>query len=310
MENLELLYMKTITPLHVGGSFDRSIADLPIQRERANSIPKIEASSLKGSLRHWFERDNEKLDKKKIDAWFGTGKGKNISDNVAEAIAEGEDQEEKTGSDHLSNSEGKKGELVFTDARLLFFPVRSAKGIFAYVTCPFLIDRWLCDQKIIEKPREIGELKIPNENEIVLSSEAESLLEIKLNGKGNVVLEELSFAKLKDEDKSFDNFIDALPEKLKDTIQERVALVSDDNFIFFSKYSTELSTRIRINPVTGVVEDGALFTEEYIPAEAVFYTMLTKEEEFFRVLPEYFQVGGNMTLGKGMMEAIRDQGGQ
>lgn len=86
MEILELLYMKTITPLHVGGSFDRSIADLPIQRERANSIPKIEASSLKGSLRHWFERDNEKLDKKKIDAWFGTGKRKNISDNDAEAI--------------------------------------------------------------------------------------------------------------------------------------------------------------------------------------------------------------------------------
>lgn len=308
MENLELLYLKTITPLHVGGSFDSSIADLPIQRERAKSIPKIEASSLKGSLRHWLERDDEKLDKKKINAWFGTSKRKNLLASDEEVIEEGEGQAEKTGSDHLSDSEGQKGELVFTDARLLFFPVRSAKGIFAYVTCPFVVNRWLRDQAIIQNPQAIGELKIPNENEIVLYKKEKSLLEIKLNGKSNVVLEELSFDKL--EDPSFDKFIDALPETLKDTIQERVALVSDDNFIFFSKYSTELSTRIRINPVTGVVEDGALFTEEYVPAEAVFYTMLSKEEEFLRVLPEYFQVGGNMTLGKGMMEAIRDQGGQ
>lgn len=304
MKKLELLYLKTITPLHVGGSFDSSIADLPIQREKPKAIPKIEASSLKGSLRHWLERDDEKLDKKIINAWFGTGKGKNLLASNEDDV---EGQEEKTGTDNLSDSEGQKGELVFTDARLLFFPVRSAKGIFAYVTCPFVINRWLRDQVIIQNPQAIGDLNIPNENEIVLYKKEKSLLEIKLEGKKNVVLEELSFDKL--EDQSFDQFIDALPEELKSAIHERVALVSDDNFIFFSKYSTELSTRIRINSVTGVVEDGALFTEEYVPAEAVFYTMLSKEEEFMSVLPDYFQVGGNMTLGKGMVEAIRDQGG-
>ena len=44
-------FIRTITPLHAGTGQDLGIVDLPIQRERHTSYPKIEGSGLKGAIR-------------------------------------------------------------------------------------------------------------------------------------------------------------------------------------------------------------------------------------------------------------------
>ena len=50
------------TPLHAGSGSDLGVIDLPIQRERHTTFPKIESSSLKGSLREAFEVNPELQD--------------------------------------------------------------------------------------------------------------------------------------------------------------------------------------------------------------------------------------------------------
>ena len=52
------------TPMHAGSGSDLGVIDLPIQRERHTSYPKIESSSLKGSIRQYFE---EKYKENKLD---------------------------------------------------------------------------------------------------------------------------------------------------------------------------------------------------------------------------------------------------
>ena len=49
------LFLQCQTPLHAGSGSEIGLVDLPIQRERHTTFPKIEASSLKGALREAFE---------------------------------------------------------------------------------------------------------------------------------------------------------------------------------------------------------------------------------------------------------------
>ena len=83
--------------------------------------------------------------------------------------------------------------------------------------------------------------------------------------------------------------------------------------------STEVITRTKIDNETGTVEGGALFTEEYLPAESIMYSLLLATDEFTNKLGKmeaqdvvnFFnekiaqregivQIGGDATLGKGI----------
>jgi CRISPR-associated protein Cmr4 len=58
----KLFFLLAETPLHPGSGGDSTgIVDLPIQRERYTNFPKIEASSLKGSLREAFSNANKEI---------------------------------------------------------------------------------------------------------------------------------------------------------------------------------------------------------------------------------------------------------
>jgi CRISPR-associated protein Cmr4 len=104
--------------LHVGTGDVLGLVDLPIQREKHTSFPKIESSSLKGAIRNHFE-SVLKEDKKTVDDLFGP---------------EDADQEN-----------AKMGLVAFTDAKILLFPVKSIKGVFALITCPFILKRYYED---------------------------------------------------------------------------------------------------------------------------------------------------------------------
>jgi len=116
------LFLICETPLHAGSGDSLGVVDLPIQRERHTGFPKIEASSLKGALRESFEVKIEDR------------KNKNLFSDVYSLFGP-EDDDAKLNP--------RSGSLAFTDARLLFFPVKSVKGVYAYVTCPLILEKFI-----------------------------------------------------------------------------------------------------------------------------------------------------------------------
>lgn len=267
----QALFLKTISALHVGSGSDVGIIDLPIQREIHTDFPKIEASTLKGCFRREFEKkDSEnKLD---IETVFG--------------------KQENAGS------------ISFSDARILFFPVKSASGIFAYITCPYVLKRFQEDMSFCKNIKEsfnIPNINLKDSECFVFGNNAN-----KIDDK-YAILEEFRF----DVKEEITGDYISIPNL--DIDKTRVVIVSDSNFKEFVKNSTEVATRIKIGK-DGVVAKGALFTEEYLPAESYMYSLvmfdkLHKEEKIIKEIQnsngnkiEYMQIGGNSTLGKGVVK--------
>ena len=283
MQNVKPFFIKVITPLHAGSGSDLGVVDMPIQRESHTGFPKIEASSLKGSIRKAFE-DKAKTEDEKINIHriFGC-------DNC--------DKEFPT----TFNKDNKDfaGALGFSDARILFFPVKSVRGVFAYVTCPMVLKRFEADrttgseasaspQKELWFPQTVDESKC-----IVLGDKN------KIDNTNNVILEEYSFeaTKISGEVKT------SLPKELFEAIKERLVIISDDNFTHFVKNSTEVITRIRLKNGVADKESGGLFTEEYLPSESVMYALALGEvAKFTNDDIKIMQIGGDTNLGKGIVE--------
>jgi len=297
------------TPLHCGSGNDIGIVDLPIQRERHTDFPKIEASSLKGGIREAFEENNKEIT-------VGT-KNIRISDNKTISITFGPDQ----GAEYA-------GSLGFSDARILLFPVKSMKGVFAWITCPQVLERFKNDMTLAG----INFNLLPEEN----TAPYNCSLFIKDD---KIVLEEYTFEIKKDTDSTgkctkLGNWLsinifgnDSNYEFWADKIKKDLVVLSNDAFSDFVKLSTEVITRTKINNETGTVQSGALFTEEYLPSETILYSLafaspIFKEKdnekgifkqngkneenlvmEFLaKGLPPIIQLGGNATLGKGIVK--------
>lgn len=293
----ELNLLRCLSPLHAGSGSAIGIVDLPIQRESHTGFPKIESSSLKGSLRHLAYKkaanENEYI---KI---FGN----------------------EAGDNELTQS----GSLSISEARILSFPVKSLNKVFAYVTCPMVLNRLLQEQQVF-----YGDDLAVSYDHVKLEATECIVADNSMLVKGNVVLEEYVIpAKETKEAKEIGQVLDRLM-KLNGYLSERFVILSDDLFKQFVEHSTDINTRIRIVPETGIVEDGALFYEENVPAETLFYTFFTYEETKQAVdnklelnltsqsvkakANEYFgnvfQVGGNATIGRGLVQRFPIEGGK
>ena len=118
----QLLTLFTRTPLHVGAGSSVGAVDQPIIRERHTGFPVIPGSSLKGVL---------------ADLWLEKGE-----DGKPRRSKEGKDL---FGYDEKQTKEnpGFAGSLLIGESKLLAFPVRSAKGCFAWLTCPTALRRFV-----------------------------------------------------------------------------------------------------------------------------------------------------------------------
>lgn len=281
-------YITVRTPLHAGSGSDLGVVDLPIQREHHTGHPKIEGSSLKGAIRERFRRLKQDgangVTGAHIDALFGP-------DSTEDDL--------------------HAGALGLTDARILLFPVKSLKGVFAWVTSPSVLQRWKDE---LESAGVSIEWSVPAENTVC---ENTVLAATRENEARKIVLEEYTFDVKPDSDAT------AVAEWLRDRVLQneqlphRLAVLGDDAFRDFTEMSTEVITRTRIDSDTGTVAQGGLFTEEYLPAESVLYFLTLHaplqngqydvfEDEhaidFFRAnLPDALQIGGNATTGKGLV---------
>ena len=297
----KIFYIHTITPMHVGSGSDLGVVDMPIQREGHTGFPKIEASSLKGSIREAFESDIQNVDKLlKTYITFGYD-GTNIK-FLPLAV--------QTAFEDKKNQEFA-GALGFSDARILLFPIKSAKGIFAWATSRMVLDKFIKDLKISDNEQgfTIVENSITNDSKINIDN-------------GSVILEEYQIPVSKESDTQ--QIAEFLAKELdKEEIKEKLIILSDDDFKDFITLSTEVITRTKIDNKKGVVANGALFTEEYLPSETIMYSLALaspimtkitqiqdlKDENsvmdfFTTTIPDTIQIGGNATIGKGIVSIV------
>ncbi|MDR1613466.1 MAG: type III-B CRISPR module RAMP protein Cmr4 [Planctomycetota bacterium] len=267
-----ILVLFTRTPLHVGAGSSVGAVDQPVIRERHTGFPVIPGSAVKGVLRDYADRDAEGLNQE-VETLFGL--------------------EGSTGNE---NNTARAGALGFGEARLLAFPLRSAKGSFALATCPLALSRYVRDGEL--------PLDVPNiGDEGCLAGDS-----IKLGG-NKVALEEYVFAAKGGFPGEWAGHLSTL---LDDAVlreaKDRMVLLSDGDFSHFTLNACQVQHHNRIDPDTGTVVDKALFNTETVPSEALFYAPITAlrpergDNALFRHLEEkerLLQFGGDGTTGLG-----------
>ena len=277
-----LMFIHCLTATHPGSGTALDVVDLPVQRERHTQWPTIPGSTLKGVLRAATKTGEV--------GWEQTAFGPDI----------------RNASDHA-------GAISISDARILAFPVRSLKGVFAWATCPAVLDRLKRDISVANYSND----PFPNRGDVqdnsVLCPANSPLL---IDG-GGMLLEEFDFERKEDDQGVAEWIADntVIDAATAERIKSNLAVISDDNFGHFVRHATEVSARIGLDSETRTVKEGALFWEEHLPPETLFYALVTSSESRRRdddskaaeileglrnALPETLQIGGNATLGKGL----------
>ena len=269
--NSKKLVLFTRTPLHVGAGASVGIVDLPVIRESHTGYPVIPGTSLKGVL---------------ADLWNGE-----LDDNKKRG--KDSDAELLFGSD---TEKAKAGKLLIGESKVVAFPVRSARGGFAWVTCPLALGRVYRDLGDTLELQAIG-------TDACLAASS-----LKFDD-GSVILEEYCLKASADVPQAV---VDMLKNLCDDTLWKNelgshLAIVSDEMFKYFVENTCEIAQHVKINDETGTATDGALFNQENVPAETLFFTVLyenadgcfKKLEDKLASVNYLIQVGADATTGLG-----------
>lgn len=295
MTKAALLFLHALTGLHPGSGAALGVVDLPVQRERHTGWPTIPGTSLKGVIRAEARgrEANPKVCGNEFLAVFGPD-----TNNAA---------------DHA-------GAVAFTDARILAFPVRSLQGVFAWVTCPAVLTRMVRDQELTggAKPERV---KVTGEEALICT---DSPLVISSGNRRGMILEEFDFSANPGADAIAKWIAEraVADEATRARFRSHLAVISDDAFGHFVQHATEVTARIALDYETRTVRSGALFYEEFLPPETLFYSLLIAQParrkgvalDAARVLDwirnldlKTIQIGGGETIGKGFC-AVRLDG--
>jgi CRISPR-associated protein Cmr4 len=163
---------------------------------------------------------------------------------------------------------------MFTDARILLFPVSSMAGP-RWVTSPFtLLDAGILTEAAAA---DWSRLLVPDPNDYRFYS-ADSNVGDPLN------LGWLYLKKAAANPRLVKPALVLPPELKAAPAAERWIMVHDDVFTWLVNDNLEVRTSVSINPATGTAKGGALFTAEAIPRATLFwfeYSVLDKKN--FRV---------------------------
>lgn len=298
-EAASMLYIYVETPLHAGTGRGLGAIDLPIQRERITGYPIVQASSIKGRLRSSFYLSQDYYlavanEKDRLVRETTQGEShlspEQIDSKARRHAAQNLGYEAVFGPDTEGSSE-HAGAFSPGDARILFFPVRSLAGVFAWTTSLDVLERFQREAQaarinLTEWPnlKELREQLSPPKDKDAQSSPVKALLSknsaVEISGK--VVLEEFTF----DADLSKDEAITKLAKWIAqnafpgpngyfaDKLKTSLVILDDESFRDFTQFSTEVVTRIKLDYETKTVEGGALWTEESLPTETLLYSPL------------------------------------
>lgn len=288
----ELLYLFTRTPLHVGAGASVGAIDLPIQRERHTGFPIIPGSALKGvfadSSADWtkIEERKEKVKDKE---------GKVVKDKDGKDVVYAVKLGCRTANGKWlfgeeSDSASQAGALHFSEAKLLAFPIRSGKGGYAWITCPLLLRRFVRDGGMAANCLPARE---PPDGGAIWSGTVIGFGQ--QNGPAEIVLEEYVFKRMQE-----NNADVVLPGNLEETLKAlvpedhvwqnlggRLVILSDGMLTYFVQAACEVMQRNRIDDATGTVVEGALFNQENVPVDTLFYATLTARDAHFSGSPDH-----------------------
>jgi CRISPR-associated protein Cmr4 len=295
----KLCVMHAISPVHAGAGSATGAVDLPIQRERHTGWPHVQASGVKGAFRDHCER-----------VWMlqGVEQDKLVTENNRQ-------QAEERTKRIFGMSEGAKsqaGAITFSDAKLLAFPVRSNLAPFVWVICPALIKRLARDLSLVNRDAAgLGSATVEGDRYGLLRGELS----------GSLILEDIC---LEPEEGDWQAAGDVF--KNLDPSMERLVVVPDHHFSFLMETATEIQAQIAIDAATGTTIDGSLRYQELLPADSVLYTLVFFAEErtmqtnvlvldtlktaVLDAASTHIQLGGDMTLGRGIFHLNWLNGGE
>ena len=287
--NTKLMTIFTRTPLHVGCGSSVGAVDQPVARERHTRFPIIPGSAIKGVL---------------ADMWLEVGVDVNVVEKEKEGVKTTEYiriEDSDAFKIFGNNANGKDvkvsaGSLLIGEGKLLAFPVRSARNCFAWITCPLVLKRLAADaSRTFESVPSVKNGEVYASEKLCVDNTA-IFEEYPLSCAGKVS-DEISgaFAEMSDE------------PIWKDEIKTRLAIVSDEMFAYFAENACEIANHNRIDDVNGVVAKGALFSQENVPSETMFYAVFnSRNADDFVALEDklknennLLQIGADMTTGLG-----------
>lgn len=191
------------------------------------------------------------------------------------------------------------GELTLTDARILFLPVRSYAGTFALITCPLALQRWQRDAQALGIKVELPETRTPTQEQAYVSGSRQIAHEQK------VILEDIDLEIAGEADGLAKALSQAMFGKEEEYFLQRFALVSNDVFSYFCETGMEVIARVKLKPDSKTVQDGGLWYEEAVPGEAIFSGFaLSSSGDFSELNKPYIQVGGQASVGRGLLRQL------
>ncbi|MCL5099223.1 MAG: type III-B CRISPR module RAMP protein Cmr4 [Candidatus Omnitrophica bacterium] len=268
----KILYLFTRTPLHIGAGLSSGLIDHPVLRERHTALPIIPGSTLKGAFAgQWTE-----------PAPAPSGGGKTIAGSPRQAEGTwlfGAAAGDETGS--------SPGALQFSEAKLLAFPIRSARGGFGWITSPLVLQRFARDGGM-KGYKEDGQ---PDYNFLPKGELREDQALFSKTGplsiSDRVVFEEYAF-----------NYAGELPGSAGQTpgladhlravlprdpvwseVSNRLAVVNDGILCYFSQTACEFVQHASIDKALGITQPGGVFSQENVPGETMFYACLNCFDE-------------------------------
>jgi CRISPR-associated protein Cmr4 len=305
-----LLGLHALTSIHPGSGTALGTVDLPVQRERHTHWPNIAGSALKGILR---DAARERIKDKYQDDTQDDERGRRRS-RRDKANADDQDLVAVFGP-ATADADKHAGALSVTDGRLLAFPVRSLKGVFAWVTCKGVLQRLERDAAIVGVPFD-GPIPTPDVNQAVVAANSPCLVEGK-----QLVLEEFQFTKAEGDPAGIAQWVakNLLPQSesyraTRERLSGHLVVLDDNDFTHFVQHACEIVARVGLNYDTKTVKEGALFYQEFLPTETIFYAVVIANaarahhgtaqaadilKTLSGYLPPMLQVGGDETTGKG-----------
>ena len=302
-EKALVMYIYAETPIHPGsGAVISGIVDLPVQRERHTEFPIIQGSSLKGVLRNSAE---------------------NVGIEGTTKIKEEGAEVEKKWVDVIFGEQDRVGGISITDARILAFPVRTLKGVFGWITCPLVLDRYRRDLKLVGNDVNWSVPKLESDEEAKICENSN------LKAGNYIYIEDLQLKCSEDSNVNMiaEEIANGLPndntyKEIKEKLQKDLTIVSDNVFSELVVLTTEIFTRIKIDPKTGTVEKKAgPWSEEYLPTDTLMYSLILIPSRLNNLEPEkvlsqimkynekILQIGGDETVGKGFARIKLVKGG-
>jgi CRISPR-associated protein Cmr4 len=307
-----LLGLHAQTALHPGSGTALGTVDLPVQRERHTLWPTIPGSALKGILRDACRerrKDHYQDDGPEVEEpnrRTRRDKANEVDPDLVSAFGPA-----------TRDADKHAGALSLTDARLLAFPVRSLKGVFAWVSCPAVLERLERDAALAGAPLTWTLPATVPANQAIVATACPCLVEGR-----HIILEEFDHTTIPDHvSDDLGQWIadHLLPDRAeyratRERFRRQFMILADDDFTHFARHATEVTARVGLDYETKTVRSGALFYQEFLPPETLFYSVVLANAARIRDggrsgaavlqfldenVPPVLQVGGDETTGKG-----------